>query len=163
MKEASKWLEQATSNNLIDHVRLLASRGAWKRALDDALGIALTNNARSIAEELIRYGANPNTQHPFFRYAVERDEIELVTLFLQAPATSALTLVHLNSALSLSIKNGSSTTSLLLAHGAEPSWESEEVQSILIESCTLQMIGLLLLSRSKGVNPDYFFENGRSR
>lgn len=153
--QKSQWLEQATGSNLIDHVRLLASRGARQEALDAALGSALTNNSRQIVKELIRYGANTNVHHQFFQHAVESDDVELVTIFLQASPPKTLALSHLNSALQYALTNSLYTiTALLVAHGAEPNWRSGELLRTLVESRDLRTISLLL-SRPRGIQSGY--------
>lgn len=156
-EQKSKWLEQATSNNLTDHVRLLASRGARQEALDAALGIALTNNSRQIATELVRYGADTNVHHQFFQRAVESDDVDMATIFLQASPPKDLSLNHLNSALEYAVANSLYTiTALLEAHGAEPNWRSGQLLQTLAESQNLRITSLLLLRRPRGIKSGYF-------
>lgn len=161
-EEKSKWLEQVVGMNLFDHARLFASRGARQEALDRALGTALTNNSRPIIRELFVFGANANSHHQFFQRAVESDDVELVTLFLQAQPLKTLTVDQLNSAVQYAVTHSLYTiTGILLAHNAEPNWRAGRLLESLVSSSNLRMISLLLC-HSKGMRPGYLLKGVES-
>jgi ankyrin repeat protein len=154
-KTTSRWLEQAATNNSLDYVRLFASRGARQQALNDALGIALSNNSRPIIEQLLRYGADPNDHSQAFQSAVGVNDIELVSLILQACSSKALNSNQLHPALLTAIQMRSyHMAALLLAHGANPGHLSGQPLVTAIQSQDLRMLSLILVGCSEIISSE---------
>lgn len=113
------YISTAASNNNVDMVNLLASRGASSKSLEDALDKAVRQNLPKIVESILQFESNPNARSgTIFESAVTSQKPILVRLLLRARIK-----VHkkyLTENLPRAVAQGQTEiVSLLVTHGAD--------------------------------------------
>ena len=82
---STDYISTAASNNDVDMVALLASRGASPSHLGEALHIAVKHNLPRVVETLLQFNANPNAlDGKVFKSAIMSQKPALVRLLLRA-------------------------------------------------------------------------------
>ncbi|KAJ4347516.1 hypothetical protein N0V95_005347 [Ascochyta clinopodiicola] len=122
-RRRSTVLQQAATLRKVDSVKLLAYSGADQTTLDDGLRAALVAKDQACIEELLRYGADLNRFPNTLVNAVQSNDQDLARLLLRAP--KALRPEIVSSCLSAAVRQKSEpVASLLIAHGADPNFDS---------------------------------------
>ncbi|KZM19208.1 uncharacterized protein EKO05_0006435 [Ascochyta rabiei] len=122
-RRRSTVLQQAVTFRKPESVKLLAYSGADQTTLDEGLKAALFANDQACIEELLRHGADLNRFPNALGNAVLSNDQNLVRLLLRAP--KALRSEIISSCLSAAVRqNSEPVASLLIAHGADPNFDS---------------------------------------
>ncbi|KAI0490515.1 hypothetical protein F4859DRAFT_520292 [Xylaria cf. heliscus] len=155
----SRWLQIATEGDQKDYVILLASRQhpttPSQKSLDESLQIALRQRSRPLVEELLRYGANPNTcVHEFQRFVGYGDAGTEFTELLMNSSTYALNQAEKDTVLLEAIKVPSlRMISQLLAFGADANYSSGYSFKWAVKHHDLKLL-TLLVSESRNIRPE---------
>ncbi|KUJ18859.1 uncharacterized protein LY89DRAFT_683707 [Mollisia scopiformis] len=141
------WLELAAGRNArndVAYIRLLSNFGASQASRNRALKIALDRKAMETAQELLRNGADPNSDGvpEHFLAAIRDQNQRLYTMFLTS--IEPLNTFYINQALIKAVGQDSDLVALLIAHGADGMSNDGQALCVAVNIKSLEEAAMIL-------------------